>query len=77
MWVEEVSAEDLEKELQRWKHSYEAQPDQGEATEFAIPPGPLNIIVPWLKTWSPSILESELDGEIRETYLMEKHDYTL
>lgn len=77
MWVEEIAAEDLEEERQRWQHAYDSQTNNAEAAEFAIPPGPLNIIVPWLESWSPSILMSDIDEETRRQYLLEQRDYTL
>ncbi len=77
MWVEEVSAEDLIEEQRRWEQAYELQKDQVDTIGFAVPPGPLHIIVPWLENWAPSVLVSELDSETRSKYLLEKFDYSL
>lgn len=68
MWVEDVPSEELAAEVQQWEEEKRRHIAAGGSIAFTVPPAPIRVIVKWLESWSPAVLEEELDSETRRLH---------
>ena len=67
MWVEEVPAEEHEIEMADYRRAKaQHQLQNGSNSAFRRPPGPARVSVRWYDSWQLSILDKELDPQLRD-----------
>jgi hypothetical protein len=75
MWVEDVPAEALAKDVREWEANKKSHLKAGGSILYTVPPAPIRVVVKWMEAWSPAVIDQELDVVTRLMHTAELHIY--